>query len=39
MTHEINSPGKINLTLRITGIRSDGMHNIASLFMRLPALG
>lgn len=38
MTLEINSPGKINLTLRITGSRKDGMHEIASLFMRLPAL-
>ncbi|HON33491.1 MAG: hypothetical protein WBJ42_03360 [Thermovirgaceae bacterium] len=38
MTQEIDSPGKLNLTLRITGTRSDGMHDIASSFMRLPAL-
>lgn len=38
MIQEIDSPGKINLTLRITGTRSDGMHDIASLFMKLPAL-
>jgi 4-diphosphocytidyl-2-C-methyl-D-erythritol kinase len=38
MALEINSPAKINLTLRITGSRKGGMHEIASLFMRLPAL-
>lgn len=35
MLYVLDSPGKINLTLRITGIRNNGMHDLASLFMRL----
>ena len=37
MQYVLDSPGKINLTLRITGVRNDGMHDLASLFMRLSA--
>ena len=32
-----NSYAKINITLRVTGIRSDGYHNIYSLFSRINA--
>jgi 4-diphosphocytidyl-2-C-methyl-D-erythritol kinase len=32
-----NSFAKINITLRITGIRDDGYHNIYSLFSRISA--
>lgn len=38
MEYVLPSPAKINLTLRITGIREDGMHNIGSLFFRLPSV-
>jgi 4-diphosphocytidyl-2-C-methyl-D-erythritol kinase len=34
---EINSPAKINLTLRITGSMQGGYHSIGTLFFRLPA--
>ena len=32
-----NSYAKINITLRVTGIRNDGYHNIFSLFSRINA--
>ena len=28
--------GKINLFLRITGVRPDGYHDLSTLFVRLP---
>lgn len=34
----LNCPSKINLTLRITGTRENGLHNIGSLFFRLPSI-
>lgn len=37
MEYILPCPSKINLTLRITGVREDGMHNIGSLFYRLPS--
>ena len=37
MEYILPCPSKVNLTLRITGIRKDGMHNIGSLFYRLPS--
>lgn len=38
MEYILPCPSKINLTLRITGVRKDGMHNIGSLFYRLPSV-
>lgn len=38
MEYILPCPSKINLTLRITGVRDDGMHNIGSLFYRLPSV-
>jgi 4-diphosphocytidyl-2-C-methyl-D-erythritol kinase len=34
----LDSPAKLNLTLRIVNRRNDGMHDICSLFMRLPSV-
>ncbi|MCF7935023.1 MAG: hypothetical protein K9L28_01575 [Synergistales bacterium] len=34
----LQSPGKINLTLTVTGRRSDGFHDLSTLFFRLPAV-
>ncbi|MDO9508770.1 MAG: hypothetical protein Q7I97_05425 [Thermovirgaceae bacterium] len=38
MEYVLQCPSKINLTLRITGTRKDGMHNIGSLFYKLPSV-
>lgn len=38
MEYILPCPSKINLTLRITGVRGDGMHNIGTLFFRLPSV-
>jgi len=38
MEYILSCPSKINLTLRITGVRENGMHNIGSLFYRLPSV-
>ncbi len=38
LEYVLQCPSKINLTLRITGTREDGKHNIGSLFYRLPSV-
>jgi 4-diphosphocytidyl-2-C-methyl-D-erythritol kinase len=38
LEYSLPCPSKINLTLRITGSRKDGMHDIGSLFYRLPSI-
>lgn len=38
LEYSLSCPSKINLTLRITGTRKDGMHDIGSLFYRLPSI-
>lgn len=38
MSFVLRSPAKVNLTLRVVGNRSDGFHELRSLFLAIPAV-